>query len=145
MLAFPDRDPTPGRIDALVAEKIGTSALDAPTARTILQSGARSYDCYSIRLDGFHAGSRDLIALIVTRSGEAGLDFGALVDAFRLTRRELETLQHLVRGKSTKSIAASMDISPNTVKVFIKMIMSKMNVESRAAIVACALDYSGIS
>jgi DNA-binding CsgD family transcriptional regulator len=45
-------------------------------------------------------------------------------------------LEHLVQGLSTKEIANRMNASPNTVKTFLRLIMVKIGVFSRAALVA---------
>ena len=58
---------------------------------------------------------------------------------FHLSRRELETVCHLVNGLTTKEVAARMSISPNTVKQFVRLAMSKMGVSTRAGIVGKAL------
>jgi DNA-binding CsgD family transcriptional regulator len=55
---------------------------------------------------------------------------------FRLTRREREALEYLLRGLSTKEIANRMTVSANTVKAFLRLIMVKMAVSSRSGIVA---------
>jgi len=54
---------------------------------------------------------------------------------FHLTRREREALEHLLEGLSSKEIANRMNVSPNTVKVFLRLIMVKMGVSSRSGIV----------
>jgi len=56
-------------------------------------------------------------------------------EQFNFTRRERETLEFLLQGLSNKEIASRMKISPNTIKVFLRLIMVKMGVCSRAAIV----------
>ncbi|PYM61035.1 MAG: DNA-binding response regulator, partial [Candidatus Rokuibacteriota bacterium] len=57
-------------------------------------------------------------------------------EQFNLTRREREALESLLQGLSNKEIASRMNVSPNTVKAFLRLIMLKMEVTSRAAIVA---------
>jgi len=54
---------------------------------------------------------------------------------FNLTQREQEVLKHLVQGLTGKAIANRMNISPNTVKAFLRMIMIKMGVSSRSEVV----------
>lgn len=61
----------------------------------------------------------------------------ALLEAsrrFNLSPREYETVVQLTHGLTTKEIARRMDISPNTVKHFVRLIMSKMSVTTRSGI-----------
>ena len=48
--------------------------------------------------------------------------------SYGLTERELQVLQHLVKGYSTKSIAAELDMAFNTVRSHLKNIYSKLHV-----------------
>jgi DNA-binding CsgD family transcriptional regulator len=54
---------------------------------------------------------------------------------FNLTQREREVLEYLLQGLTTKAIANRMNISPNTVKAFLRMVMIKTRVSSRSAMV----------
>ncbi|MFQ3679613.1 MAG: response regulator transcription factor [Pseudanabaenaceae cyanobacterium] len=56
----------------------------------------------------------------------------------QLSQREMEVLQLLVEGKSNPEIAASLYLSPNTVKTHVRGIMNKLAVDDRvkAAVVA---------
>lgn len=56
-----------------------------------------------------------------------------------LTPREREVLDRLVKGKSSKVIAAELDISPRTVDVHRSHIMDKLGVRSIAELVRVAL------
>jgi len=55
---------------------------------------------------------------------------------FNLTRRERDALEYLLQGLSSKEIADRMTVSPNTVKAFLRLVMIKMGVSSRSAIMA---------
>jgi DNA-binding NarL/FixJ family response regulator len=56
-----------------------------------------------------------------------------------LTRRELELLEHLVRGRCNKEISNLMSISLDTVKAHLKHIYNKLEVESRTQAVVQAI------
>jgi DNA-binding NarL/FixJ family response regulator len=57
-----------------------------------------------------------------------------LAREYRLTDREGETVSHSNLGLTSKEIAQRMQVSPNTVKVFLCSIMSKMSVSTRSGI-----------
>jgi two-component system nitrate/nitrite response regulator NarL len=62
-----------------------------------------------------------------------------------LTEREREILDHLARGESNKTIARALDISHDTVKLHVRHILSKLNLNSRveAAVFAVESRVSG--
>ncbi len=53
---------------------------------------------------------------------------------YGLTKREQEALSGILGGLSNKELAAWMNISPNTVKAFIHIVMLKMGASTRAEI-----------
>lgn len=61
---------------------------------------------------------------------------------YDLTEREREAISLLCHGLTSKQIAQQMNISPNTVKVFLRLVMLKMNVSTRSAIVGKLVDTS---
>ncbi len=52
-------------------------------------------------------------------------------EAFGLTTRELEVLNHIARGKMDKEIAARMGLSVYTIKSHVRNILSKLHVANR--------------
>ncbi|PWH14109.1 MAG: hypothetical protein DDG58_13170 [Ardenticatenia bacterium] len=63
----------------------------------------------------------------------------------RLTRREYEILGLLARGQSTRAIAATLSVSPPTVRNHIQSILTKLHVHSRLEAVAYAVEHGLIS
>ncbi|NKQ54046.1 GAF domain-containing protein [Amycolatopsis sp. K13G38] len=49
-----------------------------------------------------------------------------------LTRRELDVLRHLVKGRTNSQIAAELFVSPGTVKTHVKNVFRKLGVANRA-------------
>lgn len=58
----------------------------------------------------------------------------ASLKPYGLSDREKQVLRLVLTGLSNKQIAEEMGISPNTVKAFLRLIMTKMEVSSRFAI-----------
>ena len=61
-------------------------------------------------------------------------------ETFQLTSRESETVQFLLKGLTSKEIANQMNISPNTVKSFLKLVMAKVGASNRTGILAKILE-----
>ncbi len=141
VLGFPGINLDRDGINGVVTEKIAPALGATGKPPFLLKSGQRTYECEATHLASCDADQAGQIALILKRS-RAGLDFGRLTERFSLTRREFETIRLLVSGNSTDEIASAMTISPNTVKVYMRLIMAKMRVANRAAIVSAALRFS---
>lgn len=60
-----------------------------------------------------------------------------------LTQREHEILDLIAEGLSNKLIARALDISPGTVKVHVKNILRKLNLNSRVEAAVWALKHAG--
>jgi DNA-binding CsgD family transcriptional regulator len=87
-------------------------------------------------------GLRPAVAVLLERNHKPKVDLSYVSGRYRLTQRELETVDHLVQGFNTKGIADGMNISPNTVKAFLRSIMMKMGTDTRAGIIAKILQAS---
>lgn len=102
-----------------------------------LASGRRRYQLRVFSVGSPLAnGFKPAIAILLERNKKPGIDLSNLSKRFRLTQREVETVEHLVHGCNTQQIAERMSISPNTVKAFLRSIMMKMAADSRAGIIA---------
>ena len=101
-------------------------------------SGRRWYVCHAFPLKA--PAPPAAVGLLLRRDGNATVDFAEVGLRFHLSPRERETIQHLVRGLTTKEIAERMGVSPNTTKQFVRLIMGKMDVTTRTAIVAKILE-----
>jgi len=58
----------------------------------------------------------------------------------RLTERELEILTAIARGEQSKEIAARLGLTRRTIETYLNTIYQKLEVDSRAAAVAVALE-----
>jgi DNA-binding NarL/FixJ family response regulator len=70
--------------------------------------------------------------------------FGAGVKR-RLSKRELEVLQHIVSGKSNKEIATVLNLSANTVGVHRANIMDALDIHNTAELVVYAIRHGLVS
>lgn len=141
ILSYPRKPEAHKNFDAFLASKIHSTLfsmldLNAPTLVTEFQSGRRRYRCRAYRVDGpDNGGTSGSVAVLLERFSPASLCIGQASERFHLTTREQQVLRHLVVGRTTKEIATGMEISPHTVKAFLRMIMVKMGVSTRSGIV----------
>jgi DNA-binding CsgD family transcriptional regulator len=107
---------------------------DLSSTTLIFQLGSNDYTCraYLMETDnGFPA----MIALHIEKITSTDA-ISAVAEKYNLTEREQETLRGIAMGLSSKELAGRMNISPNTVKVFVRLIMIKMGVSTRGAIIS---------
>ena len=99
-------------------------------------SGRRRYTCRWFVLahtsgNPEHAGT----GVLLERTPPNRVDVSAVAQQFGLTQREQQTVELLTLGLTSKEIASRMNISPNTVKAFFRLVMTKMSVNTRSGIV----------
>ncbi len=121
-----------------------TSYKDEDLVQQALEAGAIGYLLKDVSADDLaaairaaHAGKSTLapeaaqvLIQTATRPPSPGHD---------LTVRELEVLQLMVSGQTNPEIAASLVVSPSTVKYHVSNILSKLGAASRTEAVAVAL------
>ena len=137
-----------GLPDELLRDKIHPILrADGPSAQfrsaIEFQSGRRRYICRIFCVTsrpGLGAQQYD-VALLFERTSTSTFDIEKIRKTYNLTEREEETLQHLVRGLATKEIASRMQVSPNTVKAFLRLVMIKMGFRSRAGVMSKVMEF----
>jgi len=102
-------------------------------------AGGHSYSCRTFTLNGRN-GAEPLLTLYLRREPSLVDMVHQLAVDYRLTDREEEAIVGLAMGLSSKELAVTMKISPNTVKAFVRLAMIKMGASSRARLVAKLLD-----
>ena len=103
-------------------------------------SGRRRYQC-RIFMSEIDSEGRFEPTIAITFERRRAL-LRELVTRFQLTDRESEAVQHLAQGLTSKEIAQQMNISVNTVKVFLRLIMIKMGVTTRSGIIGKLVHYT---
>jgi len=111
-----------------------------PPGRVCIQSGRRHYAARTFAFNNYRHGPASTdslhpqLALLLERQNHNVVDLGSVAEQFHLTPREKETLQFLMEGLTGKEIAHRMSISPHTVKTFLRLVTSKMQVTGRTEI-----------
>jgi DNA-binding CsgD family transcriptional regulator len=101
-----------------------------------LRSGRRRYFCRAFLIDSLTRELRQPTTAVLLERGPSRLiPLSQVCQQFNLTQREQEVLEYLLQGIRNKDIAHKMDLSPNTVRAFLRLIMIKTGVSSRSAIV----------
>ncbi len=124
--------PLPEEILAAIRDR---DPADFPCLRTFLVIGGREYVFRAYMIDA-HPDHQQLLALHFEQAGLPGDLLAAVCAEYHLTQREQEALSGILVGLSTRDLARQMEISPNTVKTFLRLIMIKMGVSTRAGILA---------
>jgi DNA-binding CsgD family transcriptional regulator len=78
----------------------------------------------------------------VAYSQESGLS-PEFIEKYNLSGRQVDVTEVLLRGKSDKEIAASLDIAPNTVQTHLKKVYRKTGTSGRFALMALVTGLVG--
>ena len=108
--------------------------------RTTLRIGAHQYICRTYTME---SQNQPMFLLHLQKDTAAADAVYRIAEEYDLTDREQQALLGLAQGLTSKEVAVEMGISPNTVKAYVRLIMIKMGVTRRAAIVGKLLEYSG--
>lgn len=144
ILTYPDQPDKIPHLSTWLTKKIRSDLSDKQISRGFLgefRSAKRKYLCRSFPLDrkefpGNRSGSsKRLMLVMLERQSNEAVTIAEISERFGLTAREQETVELLLEGLTSKEIAERMEISPNTVKAFIRLVMVKMNVSTRSGII----------
>ena len=141
VLSFPQKPESTKCFDDLLVAKIRSNLLSRQQENgspvvTEFRSGRRRYSCRSFRVDrGLKGIGHITIAILLERGASESVSIAQTAEKYHLTAREQDVLRFLLEGLPSKEIATRMEISPNTVKAFLRLIMIKMGVSARSAII----------
>jgi len=141
ILAFPEPAEKLGSFDGWLTKKILTSLVDRkirnrPKFVNEFRSVNRTYVCRAFPLStNGNGGGGPTTAILLERKSNGKGTVAEISQRFGLTAREQETMQLLAEGLCSKEIAVRMNISPNTVKAFVHLVMVKMGVSTRTGII----------
>lgn len=112
--------------------------------KTYVHIGKCGYLCRAYVIEGHNgSGAAPMLALHLQRELPIPQAVYELAAEYGLTHREREALAGIAMGLTSKELAEKMNISPNTVKTFIRLITLKLGVTRRAAIVGKLLVHNG--
>jgi DNA-binding CsgD family transcriptional regulator len=141
ILGYPENAESLTNSELLLRETIRSRLLTtSPAGESVfvkeLQSGSRHYSCRAFPIDSYAEQlCQPATAVLLERARLGPVPLSEVCQQFRLTEREQEVLVHLLQGIRNKEIADRMNISSNTVRAFLRLIMIKTGVSSRSAIV----------
>jgi DNA-binding CsgD family transcriptional regulator len=111
-------------------------ATDVAPFKTHVLIGKKDYSCTAYRLE-CHNGifAQNVVALHLEKASDVDVVYDVIAK-YQLTTREMEALRGILMGLANKELAVRMNISPNTVKAFLRLIMIKMGVTTRSEMFA---------
>lgn len=146
ILGYPDNIEKLTRSELQLTEEIRSRLKTGQSSDDLLfvtefQSGKRRYSCRAFHIKT-HKGTygrdqaRPSIAVLLERGLSALVPLSEVCQRFNLTQREREVLHYLLQGMRNQEIANRMNLSPNTVRAFLRLIMIKTGVSSRSGLVS---------
>jgi DNA-binding CsgD family transcriptional regulator len=140
ILAYPNGSVNAKKVPSLITEKLPSlmrprPGLDNEREISELVSGRRRYLCSRYSLDMHGPQALRTTAILLERAGSPDVTMYELCNRFHLTSRERQAVSFLVKGMTSKEIAQEMGISPNTVKSFLRLVMTKAGVSTRAGLI----------
>lgn len=108
-----------------------------------IRMGKDAYNCRAFLIQLNEGNSAEPMVILHMQRDSAVTDAIDVVAAeYHLTDREQEALKGIAIGLTSKEMAERMNISPNTVKSFLRIIMLKMGAATRTGIVSKLLEHT---
>jgi DNA-binding NarL/FixJ family response regulator len=122
-----------------------TASFDEPRMMGVLRAGASGYVRKDAEPEILPAAIRAVVAGRTFIDPAIGRQLGRTQEVDQLTPREAEVLRHLALGESNRAIAASLNVSDETVKSHVASVLAKLQVENRAQAAVQALKRGLVS
>ncbi len=139
------REPT-SSVPAEILDVLRTrKPTDLSSLRAYFRRGLSEYTCRAYLVEPSDPSLVEpLVALHLEKVSSATDAVHEIGAKYHLTDREQEALRGISMGLTSKEVAERMNISPNTVKAFLRLIMIKMGVSTRGGIVANILNRASV-
>lgn len=109
-----------------------------------VSAGAEQYSCRVFVMNPQNGTlGQSLLAIHLKRERSLSEAIRRVGPQYHLTAREQEALIGISMGLTSRQVADRMDISPNTVNAFLRLIMVKMGVTTRSGVVGKLLNGKG--
>ena len=109
-----------------------------------LNIGGLEYSCRIFLVEPVNGGiHQTMLALHLKREASVSDSLNKVAEEYHLTAREREALAGVSLGLTTQGLANRMNISPNTVNAFLRLVMIKMGVTTRTGVVGKVLAQNG--
>ena len=107
-----------------------------------LKSDRRLYCIKGLKLSNNNANKETIInrfIFILERMQTDKINLPLIARSFSLNKREQDIVRLLIKESGNKEIAQVLGLSLNTIKSYLKILMHKLGVTSRAGIITCLL------
>ena len=125
--------PLPPEVVTCIQTRI---AGDTTSATAQFVAGNRRYKCQVYALTPQDLFSPNVIAVHMETEADLNDPIAEIAAEYDLTDRERVALKGIAMGLTTKELATYMNIKENTVKAFVRLIMLKLGIRNRTAIMA---------
>ncbi len=115
-------------------DSAGSSSSKTLILQLLISQGTRWYGLRGFWLEAHLGSASSLIGVVIEQINLRRLDMHQAQRLYRLSPRETSVITALATGKTDKEIAMALDVSPETVRWYLKSIRTKMEVSTRTAI-----------
>jgi DNA-binding CsgD family transcriptional regulator len=140
-----DNGETPVALPSELRDLLNGRRVDGlATLNTRLSAGKSEYMCRWFALKQPNDANAESMLVLHLKREVSVIDTVHQVGRdYHLTDREQEALIGVAMGLTSKELAERMNVSPNTIKAFLRLIMLKMGASTRAGVVGKLLGQDG--